>query len=171
LSNYFLMKIAETRAVAHELVEMGELRPARVEGWKEPAFIHKEAESPVTLDCCALLSPFDSLSWGRDRTKRLFDFEFSFELYVPLKKRQYGYYVMPILAGDRLLARVDLKVDRKRSALLVPGAFTEHGTDARAFLPLLVETLEQMAEWLGVNGIEVGDRGNLVYSLRRRFHG
>lgn len=167
LANYFQIKVAAVRFAARELVDRGDLLPARVESWKAPAFLHPGVRSPKAIEARALLSPFDSLTWSRDRTRRLFEFDFSFEIYLPEKKRKYGYYVLPFLLGDRLVARVDLKADRARGVLLAPGAFAEGRLTQRALVPDLAEAVKEMAEWLELERVEVGDRGDLTGSLRR----
>jgi uncharacterized protein YcaQ len=119
------------------------------------------------VTACALLTPFDPVVWKRDRAERLYDFLYRIEIYVPEPKRQYGYYVMPFLLGDDLVARVDLKADRQRGRLRVPGAFGEPGIDRPAVARALAAELQSMAGWLGLGEVAVGSRGDLVGPLRR----
>jgi uncharacterized protein YcaQ len=149
-----------------ELVEEGRLLAAGVEGWKEPAYLHPDARVPRTVDVRALVTPFDSLVWERSRIDRLFGMKYTIELYTPVHKRVYGYYVFPFLLGDTLVARCDLKADRQRNVLMVRGAFLEPGQRARSVVPELAAELRQVQAWLELDGIEVGDRGDMAAGLR-----
>jgi uncharacterized protein YcaQ len=156
-----------TRLVT-ELVEDGRLLPATVEGWREPAYVHPAARIPRAVHARALVTPFDSLVWERRRIERLFGMKYSIELYTPLPKRVYGYYVCPFLLGDTLVARCDLKADRQRRVLTLQAAFMEPGREATSVVveELLAE-LRTMQAWLELDGLEVGKRGDLAAAARR----
>jgi hypothetical protein len=168
LADYYRIGNLRARPLARELVEAGELEPVTVEGWRDPAFLHREAKIPRRIDAATVLSPFDSLIWApRDRTERLFDFHYRIELYTPKPKRVYGYYVLPFLLGDRIVARVDVKADRKAGALLAPGAFSEAGVDGGTVAEPLAQELAALAAWLGLERVVVGGRGDLAGPLGR----
>ena len=160
------MPVAETKARLAELVEAAILTPVRVEGWKQQAFLYVHAKAPRVVSAQALLSPFDSLIWMRPRTERLFEFHYRLAFYTPKSKRMHGYYVMPFLLGDRLVARVDLKSDRKRARLLVLGGHAEPSVELTSILHPLRAELETMAQWLGLDGVEIKRRGVLLRALR-----
>jgi uncharacterized protein YcaQ len=168
LCDYFRLNIPKSRPALAELVDAGQLVPVEVEGWSAPTYLWHEARVPRRIAARTLLSPFDSLVWDRDRTERVFTFHYRIEIYTPAPKRQYGYYVLPFLLGDELVARVDLKSDRKESALLVPAAWGEPGV---AFddevADELHEELVELATWLGLERVVIGRRGDLADSLRR----
>jgi hypothetical protein len=163
LRDYFRMP----RARIAELVEAGDLAEVLVEGWARTAYLARGARIPRRIDARALLSPFDNLIWYRDRTLRLFGARIRLEIYTPAEKRQHGYYVLPLLLGETIAARVDLKADRKAGALLVQAAHLEPGADAAAVAPALAAELAAMAPWLGLAGVRVSERGDLAATLAK----
>jgi uncharacterized protein YcaQ len=165
LADYYRMGTRDARARIAELVEASELREVRVESWREPAYLHPEAKTPRRIGASTLLSPFDPLVWYRPRTERLFRFEYRIEIYTPKEKRRWGYYVLPFLLGERIVARVDLKADRKAKRLLVLAAHREADTDVNQVAPALAAELRAMAEWLGLEGVSVARKGGLAKAL------
>ncbi|HEY2659000.1 MAG TPA: winged helix-turn-helix domain-containing protein [Caulobacteraceae bacterium] len=165
LRDYFRMPLAETRARLAELVEADELKPVTVEGWRQAAYLHPDAKIPRKVEATALLSPFDNLIWARERTERLFGVRVRLEIYTPAHKREHGYYVLPLLQGGRITARVDLKADRAAQTLLVQAAHLEPEERAEAVVPALLEELAAMANWLGLERVRMNGRGDLAKPL------
>jgi uncharacterized protein len=165
LGDYFRLPRSVSKQRVAELVAAGELVAVKVEGWTAPAYLWPPARQPRRLQARALLSPFDSLIWFRQRTERLFGFRYRIEIYTPAAKRVHGYYVLPFLLGDTLVARVDLKSDRQRGALLVQGAFTEAGIDPIHVAGELAAELRLVATWLGLEEVSVAGRGDLSGEL------
>ncbi|MHA6781362.1 winged helix-turn-helix domain-containing protein [Pseudonocardia saturnea] len=161
---YRLGPITSQQAVA-ELVEEGALEPVAVRGWARPAYRLPGASVPRRVTGRALLCPFDPLIWERERTERIFGFRYRIEIYVPEAKREYGYYVFPFLLDGELVARVDLKADRAAGVLRVPGAFAEPGVDVPRVTAELAGALREMAQWLELDAVVPGERGDLARPL------
>jgi uncharacterized protein YcaQ len=183
LRDYFRLSATGVRSRLAELVEAGDLVEVEVEGWPSPAYLRPSLAIPRRVDAAALLSPFDSLVWDRKRTTRLFGMDVKLEVYTPAELRRHGYYVLPFLLGDRLVARVDLKADRTAGVLRVQAAWLEPPESqpdaasraaARA-LPspgeiaaALAVELTAMSAWLGLGGaVEATPHGTLAADLRR----
>src|SRR4051812_407120 len=166
LADYFRLNIPESRPLLQELVDEGRLLPVTVDGWKDPAFLHPDARLPNRHRGRALLSPFDSLVWERARTERLFGFRYRIEIYVPKPQRIHGYYVLPFLLDGDLVARVDLKSDRKAGLLLVQASYAEDGVDVGYVATELAAELVELAVFLGLgNGVDVKPKGDLAADL------
>ena len=148
LVDYFRLHGPTARPLVRELAAAGDLLVVEVDGWDKVAYLHPRAKTPRRIDTAALLSPFDPVVWFRPRTRRLFDFTYTIEIYVPAPKRVYGYYVLPFLLGEEIVARVDVKADRKSGVLRVPGAFAEPGHDPATVSAALDEQLASLAGWL-----------------------
>jgi uncharacterized protein len=168
IADYHRTRAVLVRDLLAEAVDAGELVEIEVEGWgRRTAYARPDLAVPRTGRARALLSPFDSLIWHRDRTERLFGFVYRLEIYVPAERREYGYYVLPFLLGEDLVARFDLKADRKAGRLLVRGAYVEPGEDGTIVAEAAAEELSELARWRDLEEVAVGRRGDLARDLRR----
>jgi uncharacterized protein YcaQ len=160
LRDYFRLSPADVKGRIEELVEEGTLRPVEVRGWNRKTYLHSSARIPRRLEARALLAPFDPLVFERARTESLFGFRYRIEIYTPAHKRQYGYYVLPFLLGDRIVARVDVKADRPAGVLRVLSAHSEPAAPPETASELLAE-LKLMQAWLGLERMEILPAGDL----------
>ena len=165
IRDYFRLKPDVSKARVAELVEDRILRPVEIRGWRHTAYLHEDAQLPRRIDRAALLAPFDPIVWERARAERIFGFRYRIEIYTPAHKREHGYYVLPFLLGDRIVARVDLKAERSKRVLIVQSSHAEPDAPAHTAEALHKE-LERFAFWLGLNSILIMPRGNLAPALK-----
>lgn len=167
IRDYFRLSAQQVKPAIPKLVSAGELEPVEVEGWTTPAYLRTGQIVPRRDRGTALLCPFDPLIFFRPRVLRLFGFHYRLEIYTPAPRRQYGYYVWPLMLDGRLVGRVDLKAERARDALHVVGAFVEPGQTASRVATALADELRTMASWLDLGDVTVGGRGDLAVALAR----
>lgn len=166
VADYFRLNIQEASPILESLAQAGVIEEVSVPGWKGPVYLDPDASRPRQIRGDTLLSPFDPVVWYRERAERLFGFRYRIEIYVPEHKRVHGYYVLPFLMDGELVARTDLKADRKDGRLLVRSAFIEDDRDPSAVAPRLAAELERFAAWLDLTEISVASKGNLAARLR-----
>lgn len=167
-ADYFRTPVKATALAVEHLVEHGRLEPVKVAGWERKVFRHVDSVLPRRATGRALLSPFDSLVFERRRLSELFGFHYRLEIYTPEPKRRFGYYVLPFLLRDGMVARVDLKADRAGGRLLVRSAFAEPDAPADTAVEL-AEELKLMGLWLGLPDVEVGPAGDLAARLAQEL--
>lgn len=153
-----------------ELVERGELEPVQVRGWERagrpvPAWRHVDAALPRGLDRAVILTPFDPVVWFRDRALRAFELDYRIEIYTPAARRRYGYYSLPVLVGDRISARVDLKADRAAHTLRVQSAWWEPQARPAEDGERIAAELRTAAAWQGLEHVSVSDWGDAAGAL------
>ncbi len=156
-------------AAIRDLVDDGELIPVEVDGWAiaarpAKAWLHRDAARPRRVDATAILTPFDPVVWFRNRAERLFDFDYRIEIYTPAPQRRFGYYSLPVLVGDDVVGRVDLKADRASSALRVQSAWWEQDAPRDAAERVAAELLAA-ARWQGLDRVTVSRWGDAAEEL------
>jgi uncharacterized protein YcaQ len=161
-------RLASWKDTLRELISEGIAIPLRVKGLAGDWYAHKSAlERRHFGPRTTLLSPFDQLVTDRDRTDELFDFRFKLEIYSPAEKREYGYYVMPILYGERLIGRIDPFYDRQSRTLRIKAIHAE--ADApQAAGPGVAKAIRELAAWLGALRVEIGGSKSLWDSAIRQ---
>ncbi|VAW09279.1 FIG00822893: hypothetical protein [hydrothermal vent metagenome] len=167
LIDYYRLNKPRSRPILEELAGEGLLDRVEVPGWNDPAYMHPAAVTPRTIRGATLLSPFDPLVWERARTERIFGMRYRIEIYVPKERREFGYYSLPFLVDGELVARVDLKADRRASVLMVQSAHLQQGQNLDRVASALANHLEEMASWLGMETISVTEWGDLTGPLAR----
>ena len=166
IADYFRMKPILVREALPFLLEQNKLLPVSVEGWNEKAYLHPSVPKPAKIESRALLSPFDSLVWCRPRLERLFHFKYRLEIYVPKEERKYGYYVLPFLLNENLVARVDIKTVRTEGKLLVKGIYLENGTDPEMVISELSKELIELSDFLDLPEVSIAGRSKSAMLLR-----
>lgn len=156
VADYYRLRRGKYDALLHQLADEGELLPVRVEGWQHGAFVHAsladelaQAQAGILkASHSAVLSPFDPLVWDRKRAKDLFDFDYRIECYTPAPKRQYGYFVLPLLRRGKLVGRLDAKAHRKEGVFEIKSLYLEEGVRITQSLALdLGKAIQKLADW------------------------
>jgi len=169
LGDYFRTKPVETKQAIDILVASGELLPAQIRGLSVGHWLWHQARRPRSIEAATLVSPFDSLVFERRRLLELFDVEYKIGLYTPAAERTYGYYVYLFVLGDSILARVDLKADRKTKHLLVQSSWIEAAAEKerRRVAGALAEELQRLAKWVNCGEIVIKEAGNFHQDLAK----
>ncbi|MGI9513173.1 MAG: winged helix-turn-helix domain-containing protein [Anderseniella sp.] len=166
IRDYFRLPVADARQAVADLVENGELHMVEVKGWNKPGYIWHQAKSARSFDHATVLSPFDPLVWNRDRAERLFDFRYRIEIYTPAPKREFGYYVLPVLIGEQLAGRLCMKADRQAGTLRINAAWHEDGVNPTTASQAIAPALHTMSRWLELERVEITGQGNMATALQ-----
>ena len=168
IQDYFRTRSANTPTLLEELVEEGLLRKVAVEGWGLESFAPSDFGTVKQISPTCVLSPFDPITWNRERLRRIFNFDYKLEIYKPKSKREFGYYVMPFMHNGQIVARVDLANRRQTGVLEILGAFCEPSLDRQAISKPLWEEISLLATFVGCSAIEIKRRGNLSQALNKQ---
>ncbi len=165
IQDYFRTRSSNTSTLLQELVEEGLLMKVTVEGWGLESYAISGFDIPKKISPTCVLSPFDPITWNRERLRRIFDFDYKLEIYKPKSKREFGYYVMPFMHNGQIVARVDLANRRQTGVLEVLGAFCEPSYDRGTVTKPLWEEISLLAAFVGCSAIKIKRRGNLSQLL------
>lgn len=166
LADYFRLRSTEITHLLTELVEDGRLQKAKIDGWQSDAYLKPETNlEPKTHSGTTILSPFDPVCWNRNRTSRIFGFEYKIEIYVPEPQRKFGYYSLPLLHNGDLIARLDLKSNRQEKTLQVKSSWAEESRLKKFPTTAVAKHLQTIAKWQGLTAIEVAEKGNVSLEL------
>ena len=168
IQDYFRTRSAKTPTLLAELVEEGLLREVAVEGWGLESFAPSDFGTVKQISPTCVLSPFDPITWNRERLRRIFNFDYKLEIYKPKSKREFGYYVMPFMHNGQIVARVDLANRRQTGVLEILGAFCEPSFDREAISKPLWKEISLLATFVGCSAIEIKRRGNLYQPLNKQ---
>ena len=168
IQDYFRTRSPKTPTLLAELVEEGLLRKVAVEGWGLESFAPSDFGTEEQISPTCVLSPFDPITWNRERLRRIFNFDYKLEIYKPKSKREFGYYVMPFMHNGQIVARVDLANRRQTGVLEILGAFCEPSFDREAISKPLWEEISLLATFVGCSTIEIKRRGNLYQLLNKQ---
>jgi uncharacterized protein YcaQ len=169
IANVHCQTKAEVMPYLKALLEQGIVKEVEVEGWQEKAYLHKDFFDynfkEIKPNLTTVLSPFDPLTWQRERALRIFNFDYKIEIYTPEPKRIYGYYCLPMLHKDKLAGRIDLKSDRQNKALLIQSAWREDSlssAELKKFSVAITRHLEEVKKWQKLNTLVSKGKGNLA---------
>lgn len=175
VADYYRLRRAPGVRALYALADAGELIPVRVEGWQQTAFVHASQaealaharEGRLRATHSAALSPFDPLVWDRKRARELFGFDYRLECYTPAARRQYGYFVLPLLVRGRLVGRLDAKAHRSQGRFEIKALYLEPGVRPGPRLGRdLFSALQALAHWHGTPELVFGQ---LPDTLRRHL--
>ncbi len=166
VADYYRLKKKVVLPLLQEMLNSGELRQVSIEGWVEPALFVAENESllqagvsgELTANYTTLLSPFDPLTWDRERARQLFNFDFIIQCYTPAVNRQFGYFPLPILHNGKLIGRLDAKAHRKERIFEVKALYLEDGVKPTTELALALEqAIQRCADWHQTPQVTLGE--------------
>jgi uncharacterized protein len=166
-ADWWRLHVPTARRHLADLARTGEVVEVDVDGWAGPVYARPDLVVPRRVEARALVNPFDPLIWNRPRTLRLFDLDYRIEIYVPAAERRHGYYALPFLLGEELVALVDLKHDRASRRLLVRQLTPLGGAAVPARTGPLADELAEWARWVGAEAVAAPGDGTRAASPAR----